>query len=107
MFHVFTPRPLAALALLVSAIAQAQTGLPYHSAFDGYQPFTEGKLKPWTDSNGAVTQAGGWRAYAKEAAAPASQAATSAPSASPSAQPSAPPGTKPAAADPHAGHGQH
>ena len=107
MFHAFTPRRLAALALLVSAVAQAQNAIPYHSAFDGYQPFTEGKLKSWTESNDAVTQAGGWRAYAKEAAAPASQAAATAPATLPPAPLVAPPAAKPAGTDPHAGHSKH
>ncbi len=107
MFHVFTPRRLAALALLVSATAQAQNAIPHHSAFNGYQPFTEGKLKSWTESNNAVTQAGGWRAYAKEAAAPASQAAATSPATSTPSPLAAPPGAKPAGTDPHAGHSQH
>ena len=70
MFYAFPHRWLAALVLLGSAVAQAQTTLPYRSAFDGYQPFADSKLKPWKESNDAVMQAGGWRAYAKEAAAP-------------------------------------
>ena len=101
MFYAFPHQWLAALALLGSAVAQAQTTLPYRSAFDGYQPFADSKLKPWKESNDAVMQAGGWRAYAKEAAAPDTPA-----NASPAATPAAP-GAKPAAdapADPHAGH---
>lgn len=73
----------------------------YRSVFEGYQPFADSKLKPWKESNDAVMQAGGWRAYAKEAAAPDTPA-----NASPPATPAAP-GAKPAAdapADPHAGH---
>jgi hypothetical protein len=134
MFHVFPHRWLAALALLLSAMAQAQTNMPpghsmpmgganpmsgmpaeptaatpppeaartgYRSAFDGYQPFADSKLKPWKESNDAVVQAGGWRAYAKEAAAPDTP-----PDAAPPAAPAAP-GARPAAdapSDPHAGH---
>jgi hypothetical protein len=103
MFHASTAaKGLAALTVLVSAMAQAQTPLPYRSVFEGYQPFTDNKLTPWAESNDAVAQAGGWRAYAKEAAAPAAQAASS-----PPAAPTPAAGGKPAAAQPHAGHGQH
>lgn len=115
MFHTFLPGWLAALALLLSSAAQAQAqpqaegqaSPPYSSAFEGYQPFTDSKLKPWKESNDAVLQAGGWRAYAKGAAAPASQAATPPTATTPPAPPTAPSSAKPAAADPHAGHGKY
>lgn len=41
--------------------------LPYRSAFEGYRPFDDQKLAPWTQSNATVGAIGGWRAYAKEA----------------------------------------
>ena len=69
--------------------------------FDGYQPFTDEKMRSWKDSNETVEKIGGWRAYAKEAAEPAS-ADKPAPAASP-ATPAAPA----AAPNPHAGHGKH
>lgn len=64
----------------------------YQSALDGYQPYREEKPQPWKQANDTVGKVGGWRAYAKEAAEPASQGGTV----------SAPPG----AANPHAGHGK-
>ena len=52
--------------------------LPYNSVFTGYQGFTEQAIVPWRASNDAVEQAGGWRAYAREASLPdtADKAAT-------------------------------
>ena len=56
-----------------AVVAQAApTALPYRSVFDGYQPFTDEKMRSWKDSNNTVEKIGGWRAYAKEAAEPAS-----------------------------------
>jgi hypothetical protein len=53
----------------------------YHSVFAGYQVMSELKLTPWPAANDTVREVGGWRAYAKEAAAAnaAAAAATSAP----------------------------
>lgn len=67
--------------------AQVPAGL-YRSAFEGYRPSAETAVGAWPDANKAVQQAGGWRAYAREAAAPqpAGPAAASAPPAP--AQPS-------------------
>ena len=42
----------------------------YRSAFQGYRPNAEVDLGSWVDANQAVHQAGGWRAYAKEARSP-------------------------------------
>ena len=44
----------------------------YRSAFEGYRPSAETAVGAWPDANKAVQQAGGWRAYAREAAAPQS-----------------------------------
>lgn len=74
---------------------------PYRSVFDGYQPFTDEKLKSWKDSNDTVEKIGGWRAYAKEAAEPAT-ADKQAPAATPTK-----PALPAAATNPHAGHGKH
>ena len=41
----------------------------YHSVFEGYQVMSEPKLTPWPAANDTVREVGGWRAYAKEAAA--------------------------------------
>ena len=47
----------------------------YQSVFEGYQAMSEPKLMPWRAANDTVRDVGGWRAYAKEAAA-ANAAAT-------------------------------
>ena len=44
--------------------------LVYRSAFDGYRPNAEANLGKWQEANDKVGRIGGWRAYAKEAAAP-------------------------------------
>lgn len=66
----------------------------WQSAFENYQPFTDEKPVPWPQANETVRQAGGWRAYAREAATPASAPASA-------AQP------KTGAATPPGGHGAH
>lgn len=89
---------LAIAGAIAAAAAHAQTAPdapaappPWRSAFDGYQPFSDEKTVPWRQANGTVQGVGGWRAYAREAARPASAAA------------SAPP----AKAGDAAGHGAH
>jgi hypothetical protein len=62
---------------------------PFRSALDGYRPFADQAVTPWRESNEAVRNAGGWRAYAREA-----QEGTQ-----PSAKPAAP-----AASTPQGGH---
>ncbi|MFM9902257.1 MAG: hypothetical protein ACKVOT_14695 [Polaromonas sp.] len=62
------------LATLVSLPAHAQPApkLPvFQSAFEGYQPHTDDKPADWKAANDTTARIGGWRAYAKEAAAPA------------------------------------
>ncbi|MFT7773985.1 hypothetical protein [Roseateles sp.] len=39
----------------------------YRSAFQGYRPNAETGVGSWADANKTVHEAGGWRAYAKEA----------------------------------------
>jgi len=41
----------------------------YRSAFDGYRRFTDEPVKSWKDANDNVGRIGGWKTYAKEAAA--------------------------------------
>lgn len=41
--------------------------LPYRSALEGYQRYTEEKTVNWKEANDAVARIGGWREYAKEA----------------------------------------
>ena len=48
----------------------------WRSAFDSYQPFTDEKTLSWRQANDTVQRVGGWRAYAREAAQPASGAAS-------------------------------
>lgn len=47
----------------------------FKSATQGYQPYTDEATINWKAANDTVAQIGGWRAYAKEAAA-APEAAT-------------------------------
>ena len=102
-FAQVNPAPSESISNSKTAVVAqaAPTALPYRSMFDGYQPFTDEKMRSWKDSNETVEKIGGWRAYAKEAAEPAS-ADKPAPAASP-ATPAAPA----AAPNPHAGHGRH
>lgn len=89
----------------------AQASVPpqvHASAFTQYRRLTDVPVGSWRDANDTVTRIGGWRAYAREAAQPASPAAP-VPASGASA-----PGMKPAepakaapmsgAKDPHGGH---
>ena len=106
MLHPLPALLLAASgAMLAPAVfAQSPGGSPtpgqpaYRSAFQGYQPFDEGKLLPWKESNDSVGKIGGWRAYAREAQQDKPQEA--------SAPAAAAPVPAPAASAPHAGHGK-
>lgn len=120
--HFFSPAPWAfAVCALLALPASAQhhrhqhhhtppaapaaatpAPLPYTSALEGYQTFSEEKLRPWKESNATVEKIGGWRAYAKEAAEPEAKH-DHAPAASRAASPKA----SAAPADPHAGHGKN
>jgi hypothetical protein len=61
----------------------AQPPAIFQSAMEGYKPYTDDKTVDWKAANDTTASIGGWRAYAKEAAAPAVQA--SPPSAPPAA----------------------
>ncbi len=63
----------------------------YHSALDGYQPYTDEKTVNWKEANDTTARIGGWRTYAKEASQRESGARPQVPDAA----------TPP---DPHAGH---
>ncbi|MDI4635223.1 hypothetical protein J7U46_19325 [Pelomonas sp. V22] len=76
--------------------------LVYRSAFQSYRPNAEVELGSWLDANKAVQQAGGWRAYAKEARQP-DEAVAPLPAASAAPAASAP--AKPASTP--AGHAHH
>ena len=60
--------PTAALAS--APVPGRSVSAPFHSAFEGYVPFTDEKVLPWKDTNATVGQVGGGRVYAKEANAP-------------------------------------
>jgi hypothetical protein len=110
---------LAALLLPAATLAQqaprpdpldakaATTPLVYRSAFTGYKKLAaESPPLAWRDANDAVERIGGWRAYAREASAPASApapapASTPAPAATPASQPRA---TRPAPPPPAQHH---
>ena len=73
------------LASLLGMAAHAQPATPptpqplaFQSALQGYQPYTDDKVGNWKAANDTTASIGGWRAYAKEASAPA---ATPAPAA--------------------------
>lgn len=55
-----TPNPL-----------QPPRPVAFQSAFEGYQPYTDDKPVDWKSANDTTARIGGWRAYAKEASAPA------------------------------------
>lgn len=64
---------------------KAQVPAPvYRSAFQGYRSHAEVEVGAWLEANKTVHQAGGWRAYAKEAQQPDAAVApiTAAPAAS-------------------------
>lgn len=55
--------------------AQAEVPAALHrSAFAGYRRHAEAAPTAWKDANDTVTRIGGWRTYAREAAAPAASA---------------------------------
>ena len=102
---------LAALLLPAAALAQsaprpdpldakaAVAPLVYRSAFGGYKALAEATPPlSWRDANDAVERIGGWRAYAREANAPA--AAPSAPAAAAPMAPASAPAPAPRASRP-------
>lgn len=95
---------LAAPMLAVLGVAAAQPApapLRFESSLEGYQRFTDEATKPWREVNEAVREAGGWRAYAREAA---GDKPGETPAAAPAPPRSAPPGAQP---NPSQGHGHH
>lgn len=86
--HAQQPSPPSVPATAASApmpAAPAVKGdLPYRSAVESYQPFTDEKPGSWRDANDSVGRIGGWREYAREAQ-----------------------GTAPGGQGPHSGHGKH
>jgi hypothetical protein len=89
-FHF--PSSMLALAMLVglapTATAQPTASKPttaeagaglYQTAFSGYRRYGDEPLVPWKQANDVVGRIGGWKAYAREAAAPSPPAGASAP----------------------------
>jgi hypothetical protein len=63
--------PVARDATLgASAVPEGASGLQYVSALGQYQAYAEQAVTSWPQANATVQRIGGWRAYAKEAAAP-------------------------------------
>ena len=103
-------------ALLLSSVALAQKSAPrpdpldaaaattplvHRSSFNGYKKHdSESPSLAWREANDAVERIGGWRAYAREAAAPA--ASSPAPAASAAAPAAEPRSSRPAT--PPSGH---
>jgi len=81
----------------------------HRSALQGYKPAGDVKVGSWKEANEVVNRIGGWRAYAREAQAPAAApaAAASAPSAAPAAAASAPAAAPAAAASAPASGAHH
>lgn len=87
-YRCLVSRCLALVPLLVAQGAHAQDAArapapvshppvpAFESVFKGYRPFSDEKTAPWKEANDTVGRIGGWRAYAREAHAPAPGAAT-------------------------------
>jgi len=98
MFSLFrTALPTTRLLLLCAlpVLATAQSAEPpsqipapqaYASVFDEYKPYSDETIVPWTQANAKVANIGGWRAYAKEAALPDTNASGNTPSKTPQHQ---------------------
>lgn len=83
--HIRHVRSLLPLSLaLLATVATAQIVAPsqadstsatlpakvvYQSPISGYQPYADQPVQSWREANDRVGRIGGWRAYAKEAAA--------------------------------------
>ena len=116
--------PAACLSLSLNATAQAPSSdaatplrpdpldaraavptLVTASPFAKYRRLGDDTPVPWREANDTVARIGGWRAYAREAAAP--DAAASAPAAMPASGQAAQPAQPKPAPPAHAGHGTH
>lgn len=82
--NIFFLAPFLALLCLCSAAAGAQPAAApatasspaaplagYQSVFQDYTAYTDEKTVDWKTANDTTARIGGWRAYAKEASAPA------------------------------------
>ena len=73
------PDPLNAQAEVPPAV--------YPSAFAGYRAVGDAQVGAWKEANDTVTRIGGWRAYAREATAPAPTVVAPVPAAAASRSP--------------------
>jgi hypothetical protein len=65
------PAPVAREATLGAAgVPEVLSRLDYVSVLGQYQAYAEQAVTSWPQANATVQRIGGWRAYAKEAAAP-------------------------------------
>ncbi len=69
------------------AVPPAATPVPFKSAFEGYQAYSDDKMTNWKAANDEVARIGGWRAYAKQAQQPDNTPATKAGEVKPKAKP--------------------
>ena len=98
--------PFVAAPLVSAAQTQAtpapQAHSAFKSAFEGYQPYTDDQTGNWRQANDTVARIGGWRAYAREAAAEPAKSASAAPAAPTALTPEPSPKTRlePATAKP-------
>lgn len=71
----------------VPASPTAAIPVPFKSAFEGYQAYSDDKMTNWKAANDEVARIGGWRAYAKQAQQPDNTPATKAGEVKPKAKP--------------------
>lgn len=57
-------------AIGAATVPDSAIGLHYVSVLEKYEAYAEQAPTPWPQANATVQRIGGWRAYAKEAAAP-------------------------------------
>jgi hypothetical protein len=74
--------PAAASAPASKAAPAARRPFDYQSAFEGFRGHADERPVPWREANDNVGRIGGWRVYAREAAAAGKPAGASSPAAS-------------------------
>lgn len=52
-----------------TAVPATEASLQFNSTFTGYRAYTDQSVGSWREANDEVGRIGGWRAYAREAAA--------------------------------------
>lgn len=58
-----------------SALVQTSVPLKFQSVMKDYRPYSDQPVGSWAEANRTVEQAGGWRAYAREASQPEAEGA--------------------------------